>query len=144
MPPRWSFGFWQSKCSYSSWDEVWEIVARRRARSGCLPTWSTWTRPGCASGCTPTWSGTSALPGPAGNLARLREEGIRISLWLQPWIPEESEVFAEAWSTARSRPGRTAVYLYAPTVPGRPPNRCGIVDFTSPTGREWYIQKILG
>ncbi len=35
------------------------------------------------------------FPDPTGNIARLREAGIKISLWVQPWIPEGSEVFAE-------------------------------------------------
>jgi alpha-D-xyloside xylohydrolase len=35
-------------------------------------------------------------------------------------------------------------YLYSPTIPGRPANRCGIVDFSSPSGREWYVGKLLG
>ena len=145
VPPRWSFGFWQSKCTYSSWDEVWEIV--RKAREERVPTDVVhldppWLRERMYADLV--WD-EARFPDPAGNLARLREEGIRISLWLQPWIPEDSEVFAEgqeqgAFATREDG----SVYFYAPTIPGRPPNRCGIVDFSSPTGREWYIQKILG
>lgn len=145
VPPRWSFGFWQSKCTYSSWDEVWEIV--RKARAERVPTDVVhldppWLRDRMYADLV--WDETR-FPDPAGNLARLRAEGIRISLWLQPWIPEESEVFAEgqeqgAFATREDG----SVYFYAPTIPGRPPSRCGIVDFSSPTGREWYIQKILG
>ncbi|HZO26032.1 MAG TPA: TIM-barrel domain-containing protein, partial [Chloroflexota bacterium] len=145
VPPRWSFGFWQSKCTYSSWDEVWEIV--RKARAERVPTDVVhldppWLRDRMYADLV--WD-EARFPDPAGNLARLRAEGIRISLWLQPWIPEESEVFAEgleqgAFATREDG----SVYFYAPTIPGRPPSRCGIVDFSSPTGREWYIQKILG
>ena len=145
VPPRWSFGFWQSKCTYSSWDEVWEIA--RKARAERVPTDvihldPPWLRERMYADLV--WD-EERFPDPAGNLARLREEGFRISLWLQPWIPEDSEVFAEgvehgAFATREDG----SVYFYAPTIPGRPPNRCGIVDFSSPTGREWYIQKILG
>ena len=95
----------------------------RPARSGCRPTSSTWTRPGCASGCTPISSGTrrGSRTRPA-TWPGLREEGIRICLWLQPWIPEDSEVFAEgqehgAFATREDG----SVYFYAPTDPGPPP-----------------------
>jgi alpha-D-xyloside xylohydrolase len=145
VPPRWSFGFWQSKCTYSSWDEVWAVA--RKAREERVPMDvihldPPWLRERMYADLV--WDETR-FPDPAGNLARLREEGIRISLWLQPWIPEDSEVFAEgvahgAFATREDG----SVYFYAPTIPGRPPNRCGIVDFSSQTGREWYIQKILG
>ena len=36
VPPRWSFGFWQSKVNYSSWHEVWAIV--NKAREEKVPT----------------------------------------------------------------------------------------------------------
>lgn len=145
VPPRWSFGFWQSKCTYSSWEEVWEIA--RKARAERVPTDvihldPPWLRERMYADLV--WD-EERFPDPAGNLARLREEGFRISLWLQPWIPEDSEVFAEGLENgvfATHDDG--SVYFYAPTIPGRPPNRCGIIDFSSPTGREWYIQKILG
>ena len=145
VPPRWSFGFWQSKWGYRSWEEVWEIV--RKAREERVPMDVVhldpyWMRDRMYADLI--WD-EERFPDPAGNLARLREEGIRICLWVQPWIPEQSEVFADglehgAFVTREDG----SPYFYAPTIPGRPPNRCGIVDFSSPTGREWYIQKLLG
>jgi alpha-D-xyloside xylohydrolase len=85
------------------------------------------------------------FPDPAATMAHLRERGIRVCLWVQPWIPEQSEVFHEgvaANAFARREDGE--VCFYTPTIPGRSPNRCGIVDFSSPDGREWYIGKIVG
>jgi alpha-D-xyloside xylohydrolase len=145
VPPRWSFGFWQSKVNYSSWDEVWGIVDKAREERVPMDVVHldpAWMRPGMYADLV--WDETR-FPDPAGNMVRLREAGIRISLWLQPWVPEDSEVFAdglEHGAFATREDG--SVYFYVPTVTGRPPKRCGIVDFSSPTGREWYIQKILG
>jgi alpha-D-xyloside xylohydrolase len=145
VPPRWSFGFWQSKASYRSWDEVWEVV--RKARELRVPLDVVHLDPGWLRErmyADLVWD-EDRFPDPAGNLARLRVEGVKVCLWVQPWIPEESGVFAEglehgAFATREDG----GVYFYAPTIPGRPPNRCGTVDFTSPTGREWYVRKLLG
>ncbi|MCC6177505.1 MAG: glycoside hydrolase family 31 protein [Chloroflexi bacterium] len=145
IPPRWSFGYWQSKYGYTSWDEVWEVV--RTARELRVPVDVIhldpyWQRNGMYADLV--WD-EERFPDPVGNMARLREQGIRVCLWLQPWIPEESEIFTEGrefGAFASHEDG--SVYYYTPTIPGRPPRRCGVVDFSSPTGREWYIRKILG
>ena len=115
MPPRWSFGFWQSKYGYRSWDEVWEVV--RKAREERVPMDVVhldpyWLRDRMYADLV--WD-EERFPDPAGNLARLREEGIRICLWLQPWIPEESEVFAEGAGARRVRDprGRLGLLLHA-------------------------------
>ena len=145
VPPRWSFGFWQSKWGYRSWEEVWEVVRTARERRVPLDVVHLdpyWLRDRMQADLI--WD-EERFPDPAGNLARLRDEGVRISLWLQPWIPEQSDVLTEGLefgAFATQQDG--SPYLYSPTIPSNPPNRCGIVDFTSPTGREWYIGKILG
>ena len=145
VPPRWSFGFWQSKWGYRSWEEVWEVV--RTARELRVPLDVVhldpyWQRERMYADLV--WD-EERFPDPAGNIARLRERGVRICLWVQPWIPEQSEVFADGLEHgAFATRGDGGVYFYSPTIPGHPPNRCGIVDFTSPSGREWYIRKLLG
>jgi alpha-D-xyloside xylohydrolase len=145
VPPRWSFGFWQSKYGYRSWDEVWEVVNKAREERVPMDVVHLdpyWMRDRMYADLV--WD-EERFPDPAGNLARLREAGVRICLWLQPWVPEQSEVYKdglEHGAFVTQEDG--SVYLYSPTIPGRPPNRCGIVDFSSPTGREWYIQKLLG
>jgi alpha-D-xyloside xylohydrolase len=41
------------------------------------------------------WNETT-YPDPAGMIAGLKAQGFRVVLWIQPWIPRQSEVFAEA------------------------------------------------
>ncbi|MGE3272598.1 MAG: glycoside hydrolase family 31 protein, partial [Chloroflexota bacterium] len=145
VPPRWSFGFWQSKWGYRSWEEVWAVVNKAREERVPMDVVHLdpyWMRDRMYADLV--WD-EERFPDPAANLAKLREAGIKISLWLQPWIPEQSEVYAEALAhDAFVKHEDGSVYLYEPTIPARPANRCGILDFSSPTGREWYIQKILG
>jgi alpha-glucosidase (family GH31 glycosyl hydrolase) len=38
--------------------------------------------------------GYGVFVNPAGTIARLRERGVRVCLWVQPWIPAESDQFA--------------------------------------------------
>jgi alpha-glucosidase (family GH31 glycosyl hydrolase) len=76
--------------------------------------------------------GYGVFVNPAGTIARLRERGVRVCLWVQPWIPAESDQFAaglEAGAFAKRADG--SPYLYDPTIPGRPPRPSGIVDFSN-------------
>jgi len=145
VPPRWAFGYWQSKWGYRSWDDVWAVVNTAREKQVPLDGIHLdqfWQRNGLYADLV--WD-DERFPDPAGNLARLRAAGVRVSLWVQPWIPEQSEVFAEGaahGAFATREDGN--IYWYTPTVPIRPANRCGIVDFSSPAAREWYIGKLLG
>ncbi|MCC7370944.1 MAG: glycoside hydrolase family 31 protein [Chloroflexi bacterium] len=145
VPPRWSFGFWQSKWGYRSWEEVWEVVNTARELSVPMDVVHLdpyWMRDRMYADLV--WD-EERFPDPAVNLARLREAGIRISLWLHPWIPQQSEVFAEAEAhDAFVKREDGSVYLYSPTIPSNPANVCGIIDFSSERGREWYIGKLLG
>jgi alpha-D-xyloside xylohydrolase len=145
VPPRWSFGYWQSKYGYVSWDEVWGVVNKARELQvpvDVIHLDPYWQRDRMYADLV--WD-EERFPDPVGNMARLREKGIRVCLWVQPWIPEQSDVFQEgvaANAFAKREDG--GIYFYTPTIPGKTPNRCGIVDFSSPNGREWYIGKILG
>ena len=143
VPPRWSFGFWMSYVGYRSWADVEEVareLRQRRIPADVIHLDPGWLRPGMFADLE--WD-LSRFPEPAAHLAALREQRFRVCLWLQPWIPEDSDVFAEAAARgcfARTREGE--IYLYVPTVPGNPPRRCGIVDFTSPAARQWYAGKL--
>lgn len=145
VPPRWSFGFWQSKWGYRSWEEVWAVVNKAREERVPLDVVHLdpyWMRERMYADLV--WDETR-LPDPATNIAKLREAGVKICLWVQPWIPEQSDVFAEAAANdAFVKREDGSVYLYQPTIPARPANTCGIIDFSSPAGREWYIGKLLG
>jgi alpha-D-xyloside xylohydrolase len=75
-------------------------------------------------------TGTTGLPDPAGMLARLKERGLRICVWINPHSPSAHRCFAGAPSTATWSAGPTAT-SGRPTMAGRD----GIVDFTNPAAR---------
>jgi alpha-D-xyloside xylohydrolase len=144
VPPRWSFGYWQSKYGYRSWDEVWDVVetARRlRVPLDVIHLDPYWQRESMYADLV--WDETR-FASPAENIARLRERGVRLCLWVQPWVPAISDQFAPGLAAgAFALKPDGSPYLYDPTIPGRA-RPSGVVDFSSPTGREWYISKILG
>jgi len=139
VPPRWSFGFWMSYVTYRSWEEVEDVAHGLRERhipADVIHLDPGWLRPGMFADLM--WD-EARFPEPNLHLASLRAQGFRVSLWVQPWIPEDSEVFAtgaENGYFARTSSGD--VYRYVPTVPGNPPRRAAIVDFTNPETRRWY------
>jgi alpha-D-xyloside xylohydrolase len=87
--------------------------------------------------CDFTWDNRT-FPDPAGMLSRLKDKGLRICVWINPYIAQRSPLFAEGaeggyllrkpdgevWQTDQWQAGM------------------GIVDFTNPDAREWYTGKL--
>jgi alpha-D-xyloside xylohydrolase len=128
-----------SYVSYQSWQEVEDIARALRERhipADVIHVDPGWLRPGMFADLV--WD-ASRFPDPAQHMTKLRQQGFRICLWVQPWVPEGSEMFLEG--AANGYFARTAtgdVYRYVPTVPGNPPRRAAIVDFTTSEARQWY------
>ena len=93
MIPKWAFGFWMSRMSYMSRDELEDIVDKM-AKFGMsvdvihIDAWQ--------PNFEETWmpAGTSELldfdqrrfPDPEGMIKSLREKGIHLSLWMFPYV----------------------------------------------------------
>ena len=95
VPPDWSFGFWQSKISYSSAAETLEVAERMRAEDlpfDVLHLDTHWFRRDwfCDLEFDP-----DRFPDPAGYLDAMRAMGVKVSLWQLPYIPEGSALFDE-------------------------------------------------
>lgn len=145
VPPRWSFGFWISYFGYRSWEEVDEVVDAFREQSLPLDVVHLdpyWQREGMYADLV--WD-EARFPAPGQRLKALSEEKrIRVCLWVQPWIPETSEVYREGAAEGYfAKTDNGAVYHYVPTIPGNPPVSCGIVDFSNPAARSWYKDKLV-
>jgi alpha-D-xyloside xylohydrolase len=95
VPPKWSFGYWQSKISYTSADETIEIA--RKMRENHIPCDvihldTHWFKKDWY--CDLEFS-KERFPDPEAYLKTLTDMGIKISLWQLPYIPEGSELFDE-------------------------------------------------
>src|SRR5512140_800616 len=136
LPPAWSFGLWLSTSFTTSYDEatVTSLVEGMRERRIPLSVFHFdcfWMRP--FHWCDFEWD-PATFPDPAGMLARLRARGLRICVWINPYVAQRSALFAEGKEKGyllRRPDGR--VWQWDRWQPGM-----AIVDFTNPDACRWW------
>ncbi|MEU4252917.1 alpha-xylosidase [Amycolatopsis sp. NPDC026612] len=140
MPPAWSFGLWLSTSFTTSYDErtVTGFIDGMAGRDLPLSVFHFdcfWMRE--LHWCDFTWDPV-AFPDPAGMLARLKARGLRVSVWINPYIAQRSALFAEgvAGGYLLRKPGGD-VWQGDEWQPGM-----ALVDFTNPAAREWYAANL--
>lgn len=136
LPPAWSFGLWLTTSFTTNYDEatVTSFIDGMKDRDLPLHVFHFdcfWMRE--FDWCNFQWD-PRTFPDPAGLLKRLHERGLKICVWINPYIAQRSALFAE---------GKQHGYLL------RKPNGdvwqsdlwqpgMGIVDFTNPAASAWY------
>ncbi|WP_119070242.1 alpha-xylosidase [Aggregatilinea lenta] len=138
--PEWSFGLWLSTSFTTNYNEQDILTNIERMEELDIPIRvfhfdCFWMRE--LTWCSFLWDERN-FPDPAGMLHRLKAKGIKICLWINPYIAEASPLFDE---------GMAAGYLLqAPDgsvcqvdewQPGM-----GFVDFTNPDACAWYAAKL--
>jgi len=140
LPPPWSFGLWLSTSFTTTYDEdtisgFVDGMAERGLPLSVFHFDCFWMR--AQRWCDFEWD-PEAFPDPRGMLKRLKARGLRVCLWINPYIAQRSPLFVEGrangyllttpdgdvWQTDLWQPG-TAV-----------------VDFTDPGARAWYAGKL--
>ncbi len=140
LPPPWSFGLWLSTSFTTSYDEatVSQFIDGMSERGIPLSVFHFdcfWMRE--FNWCDFEWD-RRCFPDPESMLRRLKERGLHICVWINPYIAQRSPLFEEgvrqgflikcpdgsAWQTDTWQPGM------------------GVVDFTNPAAREWYASKL--
>jgi alpha-D-xyloside xylohydrolase len=140
LPPAWSFGLWLTTSFTTSYDEetVSSFVQGMADREIPLHVFHFdcfWMRE--YQWCDFTWD-PRAFPDPEGMLRRLKERGLRISLWINPYIAQKSPLFAEAAAAGfLVRRADGGVWQWDMWQPGM-----ALVDFTDPGARAWYADKL--
>ena len=80
------------------------------------------------------------FPDPAGMLKRLKERGLHICLWINPYISQRSCLFDEAVAAGYLlKKSNGDVWQWDKWQAGM-----GIVDFTNPAACDWYKSKLRG
>jgi alpha-D-xyloside xylohydrolase len=95
LPPKWSFGYWQSKISYKSADETLEIARKYREHDipcDVIHLDTHWFKQDWY--CDLEFS-KERFPDPAQYFKELAELGIKVSLWQLPYIPSGSQLFED-------------------------------------------------
>jgi alpha-D-xyloside xylohydrolase len=138
--PGWSFGLWLSTSFTTSYDEatVTSFVDGMAERDLPLSVFHFdcfWMRQ--FHWCDFVWD-PATFPDPEGMLARLKARGLKICVWINPYIAQRSHLFAEGQSLGylvRNPDG--SVWQWDRWQAGM-----GLVDFTNPAAREWFASKL--
>lgn len=138
--PEWSFGLWLSTSFVTNYDEktVTSFIDEMEKRDIPLDVFHFdcfWMRE--YQWCDFEWD-PRTFPEPAEMLSRLKAKGLKISLWINPYIGQASPLFAEGKAGGyflKRHDG--SVWQWDLWQAGN-----AIVDFTNPAAREWFKSKL--
>ena len=140
LPPAWSFGLWLTTSFTTDYDEgtVTSFIQGMADRDLPLHVFHFdcfWMK--AYHWCDFEWD-EDLFPDPAAMLARLRARGLKICVWINPYIGERSALFDEGMANGyllKREDG--SVWQWDEWQSGM-----GIVDFTNPDARKWYQEKL--
>jgi alpha-D-xyloside xylohydrolase len=140
LPPAWSYGLWLTTSFTTSYDEdtVTHFIQGMAERDLPLHVFHFdcfWMRE--FNWCDFQWD-ERVFPDPVGMLRRLKQRGLHICVWINPYIAQRSPLFVEGMQQGflLKRPDGS-VWQWDLWQPGM-----GIVDFTNPGAREWFAGKL--
>ena len=142
LPAPWTFGLWLSTSFTTNYDEetVMSFVDGMLDRGIPLRTfhfdcfWMKefhWT--------DFVWD-SRVFPDPKGMLSRIKAKGLNICVWINPYIAQESCLFAEGMEKSYFvKRTNGDVWQWDMWQPGM-----ALVDFTNPDACAWYQEKLAG
>ena len=136
LPPAWSFGLWLSTSFTTQYDEetVSSFIDGMKQRDIPLSVFHFdcfWMKE--YEWCNFTWD-EEKFNEPEKMLSRLKEKGLKICVWINPYIGYKSPLFEEAKKGGyliKNKAG--GVWQWDMWQPGM-----GIVDFTNPEAVKWF------
>ena len=140
MIPKWAFGFWMSKCSYMNQEEIYDVVEKAKDHHIKIDVIHIdgWQTPDDAGAWV--WD-RKRFPDPEGMIRHLKENGIRLSLWMFPYIRETSKYFKEAAEKGylvKDQKGEPCRFYATATSD----IKVGCFDFTNPELVAWYRPRV--
>lgn len=140
LPPAWSFGLWLSTSFTTEYDEgtVTRFIDGMAARELPLHVFHFdcfWMKE--FHWCDFQWD-RRVFPDPQAMLARLKARGLRICVWINPYIAQRSALFDEGLERGYllRRPNGD-VWQWDMWQAGM-----GLVDLTNPEACRWYADKL--
>ncbi|WP_199547854.1 alpha-xylosidase [Streptomyces sp. N35] len=140
LPPAWSFGLWLTTSFTTQYDEatVTKFVDGMAERDIPLSVFHFdcfWMREYQWSDFT--WD-PEVFPDPVGMLARLKERGLKISVWINPYIAQKSALFDEAAELGYLvKRANGDIWQWDLWQAGM-----ALVDFTNPDASAWFQAKL--
>ena len=140
VPPKWSLGFWISRCMYMSREEVEGVVQGMRERGfpcdvlSIDPYWQ-----GEAPWCTYEFD-ESVFPKPEEMIQKIRDQNMRLCLWVTPYVPKGEAVYEDA--KAKGLLIKDPEGNPAPVVEMFAGTELAALDMTNPEARAWFQGKL--
>ena len=140
LPPAWSFGLWLTTSFTTDYDEETtsgfiDGMAKRDIPLQVFHFDCFWME--AYEWCNFTWD-SKTFPDPVGMLKRYHEKGLKICVWINPYIAQKSPLFQEGMENGyfiKKRDG--SVWQTDMWQAGM-----GVVDFTNPDAAVWYQEKL--
>jgi alpha-D-xyloside xylohydrolase len=136
LPPAWSFGLWMSTSFTTQYDEATathfiDEMKRRELPLSVFHFDCFWMRE--FQWCSFEWD-SRGFPDPQGMLGRLHAKRLKVSVWINPYVAQQSPLFADGVKHGyfiKRTNGLT--FQTDQWQPGM-----AIVDFTNPAAKTWY------
>lgn len=144
LPPQWSFGLWLSTSFTTSYDEetVMSFIDGMEERGIPLSVFHfdcCWMR---EFHWTDFIWDERIFPDPAGLISRIKAKGIKVCVWINSYIAQESALFDEGMEKGYFLKHENGdVWQWDMWQPG-----LAIVDFTNPEATAWYqglLEKLM-
>lgn len=138
--PKWAFGLWMSKCSYQNQNEIFEVVKKAEERNIKIDVIHIdgWQQEGDAG----SWEwDRERFPDPQGMINYLKKHNIHLSLWMFPYIDENSQYFKFAENKGyliKDKEGQPVRFYSTATSQ----SKVGCFDFTNPHFISWYKERV--
>ncbi len=138
--PAWSFGLWLSTSFTTDYDEatVMSFIDGMKERGIPLSVFHFdcfWMKG--MKWCNFMWD-KEVFPDPAGMLSRIKEKGLEVCVWINPYIAQDSELFSEGAKKGYFiKRTNGDVWQWDMWQSGM-----AIVDFTNPDAKAWYQGKL--
>lgn len=132
VPPLWSFGFWMSRITYKSEQEVREVAAKLRQYkipSDVIHLDTGWFETDWRSNYQ---FSTSRFQNPPQMIADLRKQGFRVSLWQYTYFTPKNELFKEIVRNG----------FAVKNEGGGQPFEDAVLDMSNPAAVRWYQGKL--
>ena len=132
VPPLWSFGFWMSRVTYNSDQQVREVARQLRAHqvpADVIHIDTGWFE---TEGRSDYRFTTTRFPDPAKLMADLKQQGFRITLWQLTYLTAKNELWKEV----------VAKGYHVKNEGGRLPSEDATLDLSNPEAVKWYQDKL--
>lgn len=151
MIPKWAFGFWMSKMSYMSREEVETVVKRAKEFGMSMDVIHIdgWQKAGTDGELE---FDEERFPNPEEMIEKLNQNGIQLSLWMYPYVLKyigddrrlnpEFEKLSQLGYLVKNAWGEDCAFSMAEGEGDAKGMITGAVDFTNPAAAEYMKNKI--